>query len=135
MSDGSMGDIRIVLVEDDAPTVRTLRWTNLFAQDEILLAPRLRATAGLRLEHNDYTGTELLPNLRLAWDASVHPYVDVVHEGEAGATTLALHLTGGTAELPLAGLPPGGRFRVRYSDGLNAVTRDRARGEERDRSR
>lgn len=53
-----------------APTRRTLRWMNLFAQDEVTLAPRLRATAGLRLEHNDYTDTELLPNLRLAWDAA-----------------------------------------------------------------
>ncbi len=53
-----------------APSRRTLRWTNLFAQDEVTLAPRLRATAGLRLEHNDYTGTEVLPNLRLAWEAA-----------------------------------------------------------------
>ncbi|KFI08747.1 hypothetical protein JN27_02210 [Massilia sp. BSC265] len=51
-----------------APTHRTLRWTNLFAQDEFAVTPALRATAGLRLEHNDYTGTELLPSLRLAWD-------------------------------------------------------------------
>uniref|UniRef100_UPI0025831DF8 TonB-dependent receptor plug domain-containing protein n=1 Tax=uncultured Massilia sp. TaxID=169973 RepID=UPI0025831DF8 len=53
-----------------APTRRTLRWTNLFAQDEIALAATLRATAGLRLEHNDYTGMEALPSLRLAWDAA-----------------------------------------------------------------
>ena len=51
-----------------APTRRHLRWSNLFAQDEFDITPRLRATAGLRLEHNDYTGMELLPNLRLAWD-------------------------------------------------------------------
>ncbi len=53
-----------------APTRRTLRWMNLFAQDEITLSPQLRATAGLRLEHNDYTGLEALPSLRLAWDAA-----------------------------------------------------------------
>ena len=53
-----------------APTARTLRWTSLFVQDEMRLAPQLRATAGLRLEHNDYTGLEALPNLRLAWDAA-----------------------------------------------------------------
>lgn len=51
-----------------APTHRTLRSTNLFAQDEFSFTPALRATAGLRLEHNAYTGTELLPSLRLAWD-------------------------------------------------------------------
>ncbi|MCC2972524.1 TonB-dependent siderophore receptor [Massilia sp. IC2-476] len=51
-----------------APTRRRLRWGNLFVQDEFAVTPALRATAGLRLEHNDYTGMELLPNLRLAWD-------------------------------------------------------------------
>ncbi len=51
-----------------APDRRHLRWSNLFAQDEIGLTPALRATAGLRLEHNDYTGLEVLPSLRLAWD-------------------------------------------------------------------
>jgi iron complex outermembrane receptor protein len=51
-----------------APSARRLRWANLFAQDEVDITPALRATAGLRLEHNDYTGTELLPSLRLAWD-------------------------------------------------------------------
>lgn len=51
-----------------APTHRTLRSTNLFAQDEFGITPALRATGGLRLEHNAYTGTELLPSLRLAWD-------------------------------------------------------------------
>lgn len=53
-----------------APSERRLRWANLFAQDEFDITPSLRATAGLRLEHNDYTGTEMLPSLRLAWDHS-----------------------------------------------------------------
>jgi iron complex outermembrane receptor protein len=51
-----------------APARRSLRWSNLFAQDEFDITAALRATAGLRLEHNDYTGMELLPSLRLAWD-------------------------------------------------------------------
>jgi iron complex outermembrane receptor protein len=42
-------------------------WISLFAQDEITLGPALRATLGLRVERNDYTGAEVLPNLRLAW--------------------------------------------------------------------
>jgi len=50
------------------PTRRKPRWSNLFAQDEVDIGPDVRATAGLRLEHNDYTGMEVLPNLRLAWD-------------------------------------------------------------------
>jgi len=51
-----------------SPPRRHLRWSNLFAQDEFAVTPLLRATAGLRLEHNDYTGMEVLPSLRLAWD-------------------------------------------------------------------
>jgi iron complex outermembrane receptor protein len=43
------------------------RWTSLLAQDEITLGSQLRLTLGLRAERNDYTGTELLPNVRLAW--------------------------------------------------------------------
>jgi iron complex outermembrane receptor protein len=42
-------------------------WTSLFAQDEIALADSLRLTLGARAERNDYTGTEFLPSLRLAW--------------------------------------------------------------------
>jgi len=42
-------------------------WQSLFAQAETQLADSLRLTAGARLERNDYTGTEFLPTLRLAW--------------------------------------------------------------------
>jgi iron complex outermembrane receptor protein len=52
------------------PAHRDLRWSHLFAQDELTLTPNLRAVAGMRVEHNVYTGSELLPNLRLAWDAT-----------------------------------------------------------------
>ncbi len=49
------------------PYERNMHWANLFAQDEFALSPRLRATAGLKVEHNTYTGAEWLPTLRLAW--------------------------------------------------------------------
>lgn len=42
-------------------------WTSLYAQDEIALTAGLRLTLGARIERNDYTGNEFLPNLRLAW--------------------------------------------------------------------
>jgi iron complex outermembrane receptor protein len=45
-----------------------LRWANLFAQDEIALRDDLRLTAGLKVEDNNYTGVEVLPTLRLAWN-------------------------------------------------------------------
>lgn len=52
------------------PASRDLRLVNLFAQDEFTLAPNLTLTLGLKLEHNDYTGLENLPNARLAWQLS-----------------------------------------------------------------
>jgi len=52
------------------PQDRTLQTAALFAQDEVALAPRLRATAGLRAEHTTYTGVEWLPQLRLSWDVA-----------------------------------------------------------------
>jgi hypothetical protein len=60
--------------------------------------------------------------LHLEWDAHAHPFVNVLYEGTR-RTALGLNLTGGSVDLPLAGLPPGGQFVVHYSDGLNAVTR------------
>lgn len=50
------------------PSSRNLQFFSGFVQDEIALVPdRLQLTLGGRLEHNDYTGFELLPNARLAW--------------------------------------------------------------------
>ncbi|MDB5919008.1 MAG: TonB-dependent receptor [Massilia sp.] len=50
-----------------APPERGLRWSNVFAQDEIRLRPALRLTLGLKFEHNSYSGLEALPNAHLAW--------------------------------------------------------------------
>jgi iron complex outermembrane receptor protein len=44
-----------------------LHWGNAFVQDEIDLTDTLRLVAGAKLEHNNYTGFEFLPTLRLAW--------------------------------------------------------------------
>ncbi|MBK1723992.1 TonB-dependent receptor [Thiocystis violacea] len=42
-----------------------------FVQDEIeLLRDRLRLTLGTKIEHNDYTGLEIQPNVRLLWKVS-----------------------------------------------------------------
>jgi iron complex outermembrane receptor protein len=45
-------------------------WASLFGQDEIALRRDLKMTLGTRLERNDYTGAEWLPNARLAWKLS-----------------------------------------------------------------
>jgi iron complex outermembrane receptor protein len=44
-----------------------MHWGNAFLQDEIALVPTVKATLGFKAEHNNYTGFEYLPNLRLAW--------------------------------------------------------------------
>jgi iron complex outermembrane receptor protein len=49
------------------PDKKTLRWTNVFAQDEIALGDAWRLTLGSKLESNVYTGTDFLPSARLAW--------------------------------------------------------------------
>ena len=52
------------------PATSDLNWENLFAQEEIKLNPDLKLTLGLRLDRNVYTGTEVLPDIRVAWKPS-----------------------------------------------------------------
>ncbi len=68
-------DIGAGLVTTFIPSSRTLQWGNLFVQDEVTLSDSLRATFGLKLESNDYTGVEYLPSARLAWKPSAHRLV------------------------------------------------------------
>jgi iron complex outermembrane receptor protein len=49
------------------PRRRWFNLTNVFAQDEIALSPRLSLTVGLKVERSSFSGFEYLPNLRLAW--------------------------------------------------------------------
>lgn len=42
-------------------------WANAYVQDTIELGDDWHATVGTRIEHNDYTGTEWLPSIRLGW--------------------------------------------------------------------
>ncbi len=63
-------DIGPGIVTTFVPASRTLRWGNLFVQDEVSLSDTLRATVGLKLESNDYTDVEYLPSARLAWKPS-----------------------------------------------------------------
>jgi hypothetical protein len=89
------------------------------------LASRSKAVAAAA-QSGSLVMTEAGGTLHLEWDAQAHPYVNVLHEG-AVRTTLALNLTGGSADLPTAGLPAGGQFVVHYSNGLNAVVRTSSR--------
>ena len=50
------------------PAARTDPLFNTFVQDEItLVEDRLALTVGSKLEHNNYTGIEIEPNVRLMW--------------------------------------------------------------------
>ena len=45
----------------------TISLGSLFAQDVVTLRPDLKLTAGLKLEYNNYSGLDWMPNLRVAW--------------------------------------------------------------------
>ena len=49
------------------PPKLRLSLANVFVQDTIALDERLRLTLGIKFEHNNYTGLEIQPNARLAW--------------------------------------------------------------------
>ena len=63
-------DIRPGLLFGFVPQRSSQSWRNLFIQDAIRLSEQLSLTAGTKFEHNDYTGWETLPSLRLAWAPS-----------------------------------------------------------------
>ncbi|WP_426171904.1 TonB-dependent receptor plug domain-containing protein [Pseudoduganella sp. R-34] len=52
------------------PERAAMHWVSLYGQDTVALSEQLNLTGGLRIERNQYTGTEFLPNLRLAWKAT-----------------------------------------------------------------
>lgn len=49
------------------PQSRTLSVYNAFAQDRIRLSDTFSLIAGVKLEETSFTGIEILPNLRVAW--------------------------------------------------------------------
>lgn len=49
------------------PSARSVNLYSTFIQDEYSLSEDLRLTAGIKLEHNDFSGFEYQPNVRLAW--------------------------------------------------------------------
>ena len=53
------------------PPVLNQSLYSAFVQDEFALGPGVTATAGSKIEHNDYTGFEVEPNARLLWNVAV----------------------------------------------------------------
>ncbi len=81
----------------------TRHTSSAFLQDEFDLVPdRLRLTLGTKLEHNDRTGTELQPNIRLLWHADArHTFWAAV--SKAVRTPAEVEINGRivTASIPL----------------------------------
>ena len=64
----SVGDSSGVETVAFVPPKKTDTLASAFVQDELALAGRaLRLTVGTKLEHNDYSGVEWQPSLRLLW--------------------------------------------------------------------
>jgi iron complex outermembrane receptor protein len=63
----SRDEVGAGLITSFIPASRDLAWRSMFAQNRVALNDRLDLTVGLKLEHNEYTGTESLPTVRLAW--------------------------------------------------------------------
>jgi iron complex outermembrane receptor protein len=64
----SRGDTDSVPTITISPRSRTDNLFSAFLQDEIvLIEDRLRLTAGSKFEHNDYSGFEFQPSVRLLW--------------------------------------------------------------------
>ncbi|MGB5063132.1 MAG: TonB-dependent receptor [Candidatus Competibacter sp.] len=62
-------DTALATVDPNSATTELL---SAFVQDQVDLIPeQLRLTAGLKLEHNDYTGWEWQPSIRMLW--TPHP--------------------------------------------------------------
>ncbi|NHZ88860.1 hypothetical protein F2P45_07455 [Massilia sp. CCM 8733] len=59
--------------------------------------------------------------VQLNWDRASYPYLTVTVVNDAGRSTLAQDLQGGSAVLSLGPLPAGGAFELSLSDGVNSV--------------
>jgi iron complex outermembrane recepter protein len=57
------------------PSSRRLWMYNGFIQDRIRLTPELSLIAGIKAEETSFTGVELLPNLRIAWQPDPHTLI------------------------------------------------------------
>ncbi len=64
VASSSGGDFFVAFIPADLTT----HLFSAFVQDEITLAPdRLYLTVGTRIEHNDYTGVNIMPSASVAW--------------------------------------------------------------------
>jgi iron complex outermembrane receptor protein len=113
------------------PTENTDHVYTGFAQDEIRVRPHLRATVGMKLEENNYSGVDLQPSARILWLARAH---QAFWGGITRAVTTPsdleegqyLHAGGGSVYVKLTGNP---RFKsedvIGYEGGYRGLFGDR----------
>lgn len=94
------------------PQNKTLSWSNIFIMQETALSAGLALTLGAKWERNVYTGTEFLPNVRLAW----HPWNDALIWGEASRAVRAPARLDRDFYIPIFGINGGPDFESEISD-------------------
>lgn len=100
---GNAPDVRLL------PGSRDEHLASFFIQDEITLVPdRFKAIAGLRIEHNDYTGFELQPTGRLLWTPdNRHTLWAAVTRAVRTPTRVQDSIDATIQRIPSGGLGPG----------------------------
>ncbi len=88
--------------------------------DRVLMRTEAHAMAASVLPKSPVQVKEKKGVLQLSWNHNAYRYLTVTHVGES-RSVLGVDLEGGSAKLPTASLPAGGRFEFSLSDGLNAV--------------
>lgn len=60
--------------------------------------------------------------LRVQWDTTAASHIAVTYVANGERTVLGVNRAGGSVDFDVSQLPPGGRFEIALSDGLNART-------------
>jgi iron complex outermembrane receptor protein len=68
------------------PQTRTSNRFNVFAQDEVRVAPQVFVTLGSKFEHNEFTGIEIQPTVRARWSTAHHNLWGAVSRSVRGPT-------------------------------------------------
>ncbi len=94
------------------PENKNLQWSNIFIQQETALSADLVLTLGAKWERNVYTGTEFLPNARVAW----HLINDALLWGEVSRAVRAPARLDRDFYIPILGINGGADFESELTD-------------------
>jgi uncharacterized protein YcgI (DUF1989 family) len=89
--------------------------------EQVLYSTQATAKSGIYTKSAvQMSAVEQGGTLTVQWDAQTYPYLMVTHVGDK-RSTLIVDAKGGRLQLPIQGVPAGGRYELSFSDGLNAV--------------